>query len=188
MRRNVDFLPQFNGFGLSDKKLEKIEHWDTFPSFWLDEADYRRLGVSVPRLGLPVVGLLFGREKGFYCNDWNYVKAIVETGMKVMFLDYYNCRSQLSDCDALGLPGGAFDSPERFYVDSKTERLTYPPKRSQAYVDCIFDALKYGMPILGVCAGAQMIAGAVGMKLYRSKTCFESPLEHKTKEKNAHRV
>lgn len=188
MRRNVDFLPQFNGFGLSDKKFEKIERRDTFPSFWLDEADYRRLGVSVPILGSPVVGLLFGRENGFYCSDWNYVKAIVETGMKVMFLDYDNCRSQLSDCDALVLPGGAFDSPESFYVDSKTERLTYPTKRSQAYAECIFDALKYGTPILGVCAGAQMIAGAVGMKLYRSKTCFESPLEHKTKEKNAHRV
>jgi putative glutamine amidotransferase len=188
MKRSVDFLPQFNGFGLEDAKFQKIARRDAFPSFTLSPADYVRLGVAEPDLKAPVVGLLFGREEGHYCSDWNYVQALVKAGMRVMFLDFDNCRSQLTDCDALVLPGGAFASPEKFYTDGKTEHLSHPTKRSQAYSECIFDALKYKMPILGICAGAQMIAGAAGMKLYRSKDCCESPLEHKTNKAEAHRI
>ncbi|MBQ4399932.1 MAG: gamma-glutamyl-gamma-aminobutyrate hydrolase family protein [Alphaproteobacteria bacterium] len=188
MRRNVDFLPQFNGFGLDDATFQEFSGRDKLLSFWLSDADYERLEVPLPGLKAPVVGLLFGREAGHYCSDWNYVQAMAKAGMRIAFLDYENCRTQLADCDALVLPGGAFDSPEKFYTDGKTDRLSYPTQRSQAYVECIFDALKYKMPMLGICAGAQMIAGAVGMKLYRSEAYFESPLEHKTKVKNAHRV
>lgn len=188
MRRSVDFLPQFNGFGLKDVKFQKIIRHDPFPSFWLGAGDYNKLGVSEPKENAPVVGLLFGREDNYYCCDWNYVLALAKTGMRVTFLDYENCRAQLADCDALVLPGGAFASPEKFYVDGKTARLVYPTQRSQAYIECVSDALKYKMPILGICAGAQMVAGFSGMKLYRSKDYFESPIEHKTSVKEAHRV
>ena len=188
MKRSVDFLPQFNAFGLKDKKFQKITRCDTFPNFWLGVGDYDRLGVSEPKEDAPVVGLLFGREGNCYCCDWNCVQALAKTGMRIMFLDYENCRAQLVDCDALVLPGGAFASPEKFYVDGKTSLLIHPTQRSQAYIECLFDALKYKMPVLGICAGAQMVAGFAGMKLYRSKDYFESPIEHKTSLKEAHRI
>ncbi len=102
------------------------------PSFWLKLDDYKRLGVSVPKKDASVVGLLFGREKDHYCSDWNYVLAIAKTGARIMFLDYEHHRAQLADCDALVLPGGAFASPEKFYTDGKTERLSCPTQRSEA--------------------------------------------------------
>lgn len=188
MKRNVDFLAQFNGFGLSDSQWSKINRSDMNPTFWLAPEDYDRLEVVVPNKKAPVVGLLFGREDGYYCADMNYVLALAKAGAKIMFLDYEHHRAQLADCDALVLPGGAFASPEKFYTDGKTKRLSYPTARSEAYVECIFDALKYKMPILGICAGAQMLAGAAGMKLYRSKDYFESALEHKSQIAEAHRV
>ncbi|MBR1601765.1 MAG: gamma-glutamyl-gamma-aminobutyrate hydrolase family protein [Alphaproteobacteria bacterium] len=188
MKRFVEFLPQFDGFGLSDEMWKQASYQGMASSFWLDPADYGNLGVSVPEKNAPVIGVLFGREEGYYCLGINYVRSIAGTGAQVMFLDYENHRAQLTDCDALVLPGGAFDSPECFYTDGKTSRLLCPSQRSQAYIECIFDALKYRMPILGVCAGAQMLAGMAGMKLYRSKDLFESPLEHKTSAVKAHRV
>ncbi|MBQ8480944.1 MAG: gamma-glutamyl-gamma-aminobutyrate hydrolase family protein [Alphaproteobacteria bacterium] len=188
MKRLAKFLPQFDGFGLSDSEWKKINRSDMSPSFWLSSDDYQRLGVSVPKKNAPVIGLLFGREDGHYCSDWNYVLSLAKAGAAIMFLDYENHRSQLADCDALVLPGGAFASPEKFYTDAKTHRLEYPTQRSQAYVESIIDALKYRMPILGICAGAQMMAGVAGMKLYRSGDYFESPIEHRTSEEKAHRI
>lgn len=188
MKRSVDYLPQFNGFGLSDRKWRKINHDDMNPTFELSPECYDRLAVKVPGKKAPVVGLLFGREDGYYCADWNYVLALARAGAAVMFLDYENHHAQLADCDALVLPGGAFVLPESFYVDGKTKQLSYPTQRAQAYAECINGALMYNMPILGVCAGAQMVAGVAGMKLYRSKHCFESPIEHKTYTENAHRI
>ena len=188
MKRSVDYLSQFNGFGLSDRKWRKINRDDMNPTFWLSPECYGRLEVEVPDKKAPIVGLLFGREDGYYCAGWNYVLALAKAGAAVMFIDYEHHRAQLKNCDALLLPGGAFVSPESFYVDGKTKKLSYPTQRAQAYVECISDALKYKMPILGVCAGAQMIAGMAGMKLYRSKHCFESPIEHKTYTEDAHRI
>lgn len=188
MKRKVSFLPKFNGFGLKDSEFQKIVRHDIFPSFELGKDDYAKLGVPLPSKDAPVVALLFGREDGYYCSDWNYIKMLAEQGVRIIFLDFEYCRTQLADCDALVLPGGAFASPERFYTDAKNNRMVYPSKRSQAYIECILDALKYKMPILGICAGAQMVAGVVGMKLFRSAEYFETPLQHKTSEVNAHRV
>ncbi len=45
------------------------------------------------------------------------------------------------------------------------------------------------MPILGICAGAQMLGGMHGMKMYRNlKEYTQTSLEHKTKELEAHQV
>jgi gamma-glutamyl-gamma-aminobutyrate hydrolase PuuD len=184
----VGFLPQFNGFGLSDYQHEECCRKKVVPSFWLADSDYKRIGVEIPQNSAPIIGLLFGREDGYYCSSWSYVLALAKAGAKIMFLDYDNHRFQLADCDALVLPGGAFDSPESFYADAKTKKVQCSNQRAQAYLECIFDALKYKMPVLGVCAGAQMLAAVAGMKLYRSADCFESPLKHKSCEVNAHRI
>ena len=188
MRKEVSFLPQFNGFGISDYQFKECCRKNTAPSFWLAGQDYKRLGVEIPHNDAPVVGLLFGREDGYYCSSWSYVLALAKAGARLMFLDYENHRLQLAYCDALVLPGGAFDSPEAYYVDSKTKKVQCSNPRAQAYVDCIVDAPKYRMPMLGICAGAQMFAAVAGMKLFRSAEYFESPLKHKSCDVSAHRI
>lgn len=173
---------------MADNELSKLAKKGA-PMLTLKNKDYERLGCSVPNVDAPVVGLLFGREDGYFMEGENYVRALVKTGVRILFLDYENHREQLADCDALVLPGGSFASPEKYYSDSKSKKLTCPSERSQAYVECIFDALRYKMPILGICAGAQLVAASFGLKLFRQKEgYFESPIEHKAKNPEAHRV
>lgn len=183
----VQELPQFNGYGISDAEWRKYRNVQ-YLSFWLSPKDYAKLGCSAPKKDAPVIGVLFGREKGYYSIGRNYLAAVAATGARIMLLDHVNYRGQLISCDALLLPGGAFASPEKYYIDAKTKELKHPSDRSEVYFWCIKDALNYGMPVLGICAGMQMLAGFVGMKLFRSKDCFESPLVHKTQEPKAHSV
>ena len=180
-------LPQFNGYGVSDAECRKYRNVQ-YLSFWLSPKDYAKLGCSAPKKDAPVIGVLFGREKGYYSIGRNYLAAVAATGARIMLLDHVNYRGQLISCDALLLPGGAFASPEKYYTDSKTNELKHPSDRSEVYFWCIKDALSYGMPVLGICAGMQMLAGFVGMKLFRSTDCFESPLVHKSPKDDAHLI
>lgn len=183
----VQELPQFNGYGISDAEWRKYRNVQ-YLSFWLSPKDYAKLGCSAPKKDAPVIGVLFSREKGYYSIGQNYLAAVAATGAQIMLLDHVNYRDQIINCDALLLPGGAFASPEKYYTDSKTKELKHPSDRSEVYFWCIKDALKYGMPVLGICAGMQMLAGFVGMKLFQSKDCFESPLEHKSPKDDAHLI
>lgn len=180
-------LPQFNGYGVSDAECRKYRNVQ-YLSFWLSPKDYAKLGCPAPKKDAPIVGILFGREKGYYSIGRNYLAAVAATGARIMLLDHVNYRGQLINCDALLLPGGAFASPEKYYTDAKTTELKHPSDRSEVYFWCIKDALSYGMPVLGICAGMQMLAGFVGMKLFQSKDCFESPLEHKSPKDDAHLI
>ena len=85
------------------------------------------------------------------------------------------------------LPGGMFASPEAYYTDPRDD-IEFPTLRSKAYELCIRKALKMRIPILGICAGAQMIAGHFGLKLYRSVDYIETPIAHKTDAPEAHRL
>jgi len=188
MNRNVNYFPQFEGFGMADSTLKRLAKKGV-PMLSLKNEDYESLGCSIPSANAPVIGLLLGREDGHFMSGRNYVLALAKKCARIIFLDYEHHREQLVECDAVVLPGGSFSSPEVYYSDAKTKRFSCPSVRSQAYVDCIRDALHYKMPILGICAGAQLVAAAFGLKLYRGKDgYFETPIEHKTLADKAHRV
>lgn len=72
-----------------------------------------------------------------------------------------------------------------FYV-TRTENPQEPSIRSNAYIEAIRVAEEKFIPVLGICAGAQMIAGAHGMKMYRDLK--HSPIEHTSPADNAHKV
>lgn len=66
------------------------------------------------------------------------------------------------------LIGGAFDNPESFYIDGK-DMGAVEGKRFFAYKSIINEANASKKPMLGICAGAQMIGAVLGkMKMYRS--------------------
>ena len=87
------------------------------------------------------------------------------------------------------LPGGRFPSPEQFYCDAVPNSSTKYEPRAAAYLNCINTALKENLPMLGICAGAQIIGGVLGMKMYRNtKQYTNTDIEHKTKILDAHKV
>ena len=183
------FLSKFQTFGVSDEEIRDFERNHIVPKFVLSPEDYGVLGCAAPSLEAPVVAMLFGRETGFYAEDYNYVKSVAQTGANINFLTFEHCVEQLKDCQALVLPGGAFDSPQHYYEDTADE-TEFPCLRAKAYALCIRAALQMEIPILGICAGAQTIAAELGMKLCRknAKTATAGVVEHKTKQHYAHMV
>lgn len=95
----------------------------------------------------------------------------------------------MAGTDGLILPGGSFTSPEHFYTDPLNKTEDKPGKRFYAYVVAIMEAEKAKMPILGICAGTQMAGGLHGLKLYRNlQEGANTKIEHKTKERQAHKI
>lgn len=73
----------------------------------------------------------------------------------------------MKKCDGAILPGGAFDNPESFFIDGK-DMGGREGKRFFAYKSVIQEAFRHHKPMLGICAGAQMIGAVLGnMKMYR---------------------
>lgn len=185
----LKYLSEFNAFGVSDAEIEKLEKDDITPIISLKDEDYKRLGCAKPAADAPTVAFLLGREKDTYTIDWNYAKAIAKSGVNIKFMTYKNNISQMQDVDGLILPGGSFVSPTQFYTDPLKKTDDQPGTRSYAYISSIIEAEKNGIPMLGICAGAQMIGGMHGMRMYRDlKEYTHTNLEHKTKELEAHIV
>ncbi|MBR1756179.1 MAG: gamma-glutamyl-gamma-aminobutyrate hydrolase family protein [Alphaproteobacteria bacterium] len=170
-----------------DSVISTCINEEKIPRLELSDKDYERLGVPVPTANAPVVGFLMGRSGDAYSADWNYVLALAKTGVRIVFLAYHHCSVQLQDCQGLVLPGGAFESSELFYTDPKNNQQ-FASLRQMAYSVCIRVALEQNKPILGICAGAQMVAGELGLKLYRSFDYVETPIQHKTNNPEAHRL
>lgn len=185
----LEFLEQYNAFGVADEKISAITAAGDIPLLTLKAEDYDRLGVAAPRETAPTVGFLLGRETGFYTIDFNYAKAIAQSGVQMRFLTYEENVAQLSGVDGLILPGGRFSSPNQFYTDPLKPTEEKPQTRSYAYITSIMVAEKEKMPILGICAGSQMVGGMHGMKMYRDvKEYAHTDIEHKTKTLSAHSV
>lgn len=179
--KQFSYLAEYNAFGIRDEEVK-----DPF-LLGLSKDCYERLEVPEPNDSAPVIAFLCGREKGHYTIDYAYAYALRYAHIRL--LDYEHCVDQLAGCHGLVLPGGAFASKKEYYapeVDRKT--LEEPGIRSQAYVDSFHTALFMGIPILGICAGAQVIAGECGGLLYPDRSYQPHTLEHKTKNLYAHDV
>ena len=193
----LQFEPLSKIFYVADSVIKGCIDNQKVPMLELSAADYERLGVSAPSDDAPLVGFLMGRSGDAYSVDWNYlwaivhafakVKAFAGTGVRLRFLTYYHCSVQLEDCLGLVLPGGAFASSELYYTDPRNDEK-YASLRQMAYDVSIRVALDEGISILGICAGAQMVAGAFGLKMYRSFDYVETPIQHKTNKPEAHRL
>ncbi|MDO4161795.1 MAG: gamma-glutamyl-gamma-aminobutyrate hydrolase family protein [Pseudomonadota bacterium] len=142
----------------------------------------------------PTIGFLLGQDKSengedYYTISKSYLQALLNTGVNIRFLDYENPYKQMNDCDAVVLPGGVFNNPESFYIDGKIlgDKVG---KRYFAYRAVIAEAYKKHKPMLGICAGAQMIGALLGnMKMYRDlKSEVVHPAIHKPKAETDVRI
>ncbi len=185
----LEYFSEYNAFGIKDDVIESLAAQNITPEISLEPEDYTRLDCHLPNKNAPTVAFLLGREKDAYTIDFNYAKAIAQSGVNITFLTYNENISQLQKADGLILPGGAFNSPNQFYTDPLKPTDNQPGTRSYAYITSIMEAENKKLPMLGICAGAQMIGGMHGMRMYRNiKEYTQTSLEHKTKELDAHEV
>ena len=188
MKLKLSYYLQFEGFGIADANWKHFSREKGLPIMYLSEDDYKLIGCEKPNATAPVIGVLMEREPDHYCLHVDYVKALTKAGANIVFLDYAYYDIQLAFCSGLLLPGGAFELPEMYYSDAKDDDEDYPNVRSKAYAGALKFAKAFGMPVLGICAGMQVIAAERGLKLYRSDKYFESPLHHKTNSAMAHHI
>lgn len=180
----LTFEPKFGAFVISDDEVNRVIADHKVPIIRLPEAKEFELGLNVTGEN-PTIGFLLGREEGYYSLDYDYAKAIYMAGGRIQGLCYDSIQEQMATVDGLVLPGGSFVSPDEFYV-TRAENPQVPSKRSNAYLEAIRVAEEQAIPVLGICAGAQMVAGAHGMKMYRDLK--HSPIEHKSSDDDAHKV
>ena len=184
----LEYLPQYKAYGISDEKINVFEKQNIIPFISLAPQDIEQLS-NASKDNKPTVAFLLGRDENYYTIDYNYARAILQSGVNIRFLTYSSCAEQMNGIHGLILPGGRFPSPEQFYCDAAPNTSTKYEPRAAAYLNCIAEALKEHLPMLGICAGAQMIGGVLGMKMYRNtKQYTNTDIEHKTKILDAHKV
>lgn len=184
----LEYLPQYEAYGISDEKINVFEKQNIIPFISLAPQDIEQLA-DASKDNKPTVAFLMGRDENYYTIDYNYARAILQSGVNIRFLTYSSCAEQMNGIHGLILPGGRFPSPEQFYCDAALNASTKYEPRAAAYLNCIAEALKEHLPMLGICAGAQMIGGVLGMKMYRNtKQYTNTDIEHKTKMLDAHKV
>lgn len=153
-------------------------------AFELDPKAYQELGLPVPDpTTVPTIGILLQRGDGYYSITADMVASVAKTGVRVVGLIYEDTANTIvGRCDAVVLPGGSFPSPEEYYEDADPEKVGKPlTPRCQAYIDIIDAAQGHYIPLLGICAGCQMIAARIGgMKMWRQLPLSE--VEHNDKE------
>lgn len=177
------YMPKFNAYCISDKSISEVLATGKIPEVLIKDDDYSSLGGC--SVNAATVGFLMGRECGYYSIDYNYAKSIAKSGVKLRLLTYEKVSRQMHGLDGLILPGGAFSSPDFFYNDKKEEYKHN--SRYEAYETTIIRSRQKNIPMLGICAGAQMIAAVLGGRLYRNVAEY-TETSHKTRELKAHSV
>ncbi|MEE6207926.1 MAG: gamma-glutamyl-gamma-aminobutyrate hydrolase family protein [Alphaproteobacteria bacterium] len=184
----LELLPEFKAFCISDEVIEECKKQKIIPEIYLPDDAFTLMAVPRPKVDAPTVAFLLGREQGNYSVDWNYARTITKAGLKIKFVTYVKPEEQLQNCHGLILPDGIFSFPEKYYVYAAPDALEFPSIRAKAYVLCIREALRMGMPILGIDSGAQIIAGELGLKLYRNRSFLDGSIQHKSADHRAHEV
>lgn len=185
----LEYLPEFDAYGIKKEVIERLTQQNEVAEILLpEEFNYK------PSASAPTVGFLLGWDTSasgdeYYSVGKSYLQAIMNTGAKIRFLDYDNPYKQMQSCHGAILPGGSFNNPENFYIDGQVLGDVVG-KRYFAYRSVIAQAHKTKKPLLGICAGAQMIGAILGdMKMYRNvqKEVLHSAV-HKPKQDTDVRV
>jgi putative glutamine amidotransferase len=124
----------------------------------------------------------------------HYFDAISKAGGLPFAIPYAEdaISDYLSRLDGLVIPGGFFASPDSWYV-SKGEKSPYEPSpRLEFDLALIKSALAKDIPLLGICAGMQLMGGVLGCKMTHDiSSYFTTDIDHlnqKPAEEKAHNV
>lgn len=144
----------------------------------------------------PIIGITLdyqtkSEEQGGYSNfPWyalrtHYAKAVTDAGGIAVLIPYEkdSIQNYIDICDGFIFPGGDYDINPAFYgetVEPETELLT--DDRVNFEASLMKSAMANKMPILGICAGHQLLNVVCGGTLYQAiRKHIPGALEHKHK-------
>lgn len=122
----------------------------------------------------PIIGItLDWQEKGtfstrpHYALREQYFSVIEKAGGTPIALPYEKnlVDNYLDIIDGLLIPGGFFATPSSWYIDNNLSSPYDTSPRLSFDLELVEKALDRNMPILGICAGMQIIGGLLGCKM-----------------------
>lgn len=123
-----------------------------------------------PRIGILLDYQASGSfsSRPYYALRCGYFDAVWRAGGLPVALPYIDGAADdyLAACDGLVLPGGFYPFPARLYGDAASADEEIHP-RFRFEENFTHRALDADRPMLGICAGMQVIAAATGATLYR---------------------
>lgn len=120
-----------------------------------------------PRIGIPMgnKGSTFSRHP-HYAMEQNFFDVISKLGGLPIPLPYNedDYEEYIELIDGILIPGGSFASPSNWYEGTSIELVT-ASVWSDFYIKLTKTAIDRKIPILGICAGMQFLAGVTGSKM-----------------------
>lgn len=180
MKVDLKYRPHTQVFTINAELIKSMKHL----FIGLAPDDYCALGCAKPKAKAPTIGFLLRKSLVDYVADFDTVAALAKTGVKIRFLVE---PIPLKGCNGLLLPNVLPVIPQCFLANLKNAPLDMSHEQS-ACLSYLDQALELGIPVLAIGTGAQMVAGAFGLKFYRGTTEVETPINHMDDKPDAHRL
>jgi len=166
-RVELYYIKEFDSYGIPKSVLSELYKENVLADIRLPEK------ILKEDKNKPLLGFLLGQDMSsdgtdYYTISINYMESMKNTGSNICFLDYDNPVAESHNCHGIVLPGGIFSEGKRFL----------------AYKNLIENSSKEHKPMLGICAGAQMIGSVLGkVEKFNLFNEASSSVKHKPTEK-----
>ncbi len=102
---------------------------------------------------MKTIGIVGFREMS---RNYNYYNAVEACGVQTMPLDLYGGTDSVGDLDGIVLPGGTDVNPA-LYHEGNTASRQLDKRLDWFELAVISEAVKYEIPVFGICRGHQLI-------------------------------
>lgn len=183
----LNYETRSQNFVFSDAMVADCENAHEVPFLELNPNDYGFIKCLPPAKNAPLIGFVMKRGENGYIAEKKAVTALAKTGAAIRFLTYEHAFTQIFGCKGVYIPNAAFSLNEDYFVDCKTCSSLCSAEALAAMV-YVCGSLGRGIPILATGSGAQVVAGELGLQLYRNFSFVETPIAHLSSAEKAHRL